>query len=388
MIKLKQSYEKRDAWSQSKLREAFEFKNTKAPVIINDCNYWTFGDLQADIPEDYYSDDPSVSMNYQLAKIKNHYEHYTDDCYQGFLHPWFGTGVLASGFGTEIRFNYKADPAVAMSQIKHIDDLKKLKLPDPEKDGIMPMILQSLDYYKQHCDLPVSITDCQGPLTSALSIIGYENFCYWIHDYPRQMHEFMELVTEGLIQWIKFQKDRVGAPMDGCNYPLSVRVPDGFGGVWIADDDSVIVSAEIFKEFVVPYNSKVLQAFGGGCIHYCGDSTQNIENYCNTKGLTCINNLHLDNIEAAVKMKNALSKKGIAYMACDFVPSDLRLKSYYHELFEAMQDHAGLIIVSYVAPAIELDHGKYEQSKRKQRELGQKVKDIIDSAMSEQIVKC
>jgi hypothetical protein len=382
MIELRQEFKDRDAWSQSHLKEAFEFKNKKAPVIIHDCNYWTFGDLQKDIPEGYYGDDPSVSMHYQLEKIQKHYGYYTDDCYQGFLHPWFGTGVLASGFGTEIVFNYKADPAVSMSKIKHIDELKELKLPDPEKDGIMPMVLRSLDYYKQHCDLPVGITDCQGPLTTALSIIGYENFCYWIYDHPRQMQEFMELVTEGLIGWVKFQKERVGAEMEGCSYPLGVKVPDGFGGVWLSDDDSVIVSADIFKKFVVPFNSKVLKAFGGGCIHYCGNATQHIENYCNTDGLTSINNLHLDNIEAAVKMKNALNKKGVVYMACDFVPSDKRLESYYRQLFDAMGGHAGLIVVSYVAPAVELDHGKYEQSERNQFELGKKVKDVINSAIN------
>ena len=111
---------------------------------------------------------------------------------------------------------------------------------------------------------------------------------------------------------------------------MGVKVPDGFGGVWLSDDDSTIVSAEVFREFVVPYNSKVLKAFDGGCIHYCGNSTQNIENYCNTDGLTSVNNLHLDNIEAAV----------------------------------------------------ELDRGKYEPSERTQFELGKKVKDVIDSAIN------
>jgi len=320
-------------------------------------------------------------MQYQLEKIKRHYDYYTDDCYQAFLHPWFGTAVLASGFGTEVVFNYKADPAAAMSKIKNIEELKELKLPDPEKDGIMPMVLRSLDHYKQNCDLPIGITDSQGPLTTALSIVGYENFCYWIHDHPKQMHELMELVTEGHIQWIRFQKQRAETPMDGCSYPLGVKLPEGFGGVWLSDDDSVMISAQIFKEFVAPYNSKILKAFGGGCIHYCGDSTQNIENYCNTEGLTCVNNLHLDNIEAAVKMKNALSKKGIAYMACDFVPSNERLENYYRELFDGMRDQAGLIVVSYVAPAVQLDRGKYEACQQDQFELGKKVKDVIASTI-------
>ncbi len=381
MIKLRDAYKAKDTWSESQLKEAFEFKNKKAAVAILDCNYWSFGDLLEDIPEGYYGDDPNVSMQYQIEKIKRHYDYYTDDCYQAFLHPWFGTAVLASGFGTEIVFNYKADPAAAMSKIKSIEELKELKLPDPEKDGIMPMVLGALDYYKQNCDLPVGLTDSQGPLTTALSIIGYENFCYWVHDYPKQIHKFMELVTEGMIRWIEFQKQRAGSPMDGCSYPLGIKLPEGFGGVWLSDDDSVMISADIFRKFVVPYNSKVLKAFEGGCIHYCGDSTQNIENYCNTEGLTCVHNMHMDSIGAAVKMKNALSKKGIAYMASDFVPSDERLGNYYRELFDAMEDPKGLIVASYVMPAVELDHGKYEQSNREQFELGKKVRDVIASVM-------
>ena len=77
-------------------------------------------------------------------------------------------------------------------------------------------------------------------------------------------------------------------------------------------------------------------------------------------------------------MKKALSSKGIVYMACDFVPKDSRLVPYYKELFSAMGDQRGLIVVSYVAPAVELEKGRYAESTRGQFELGKKVKRIID----------
>ena len=115
MIKLKDKYREHDEWARSLIQDTFELKNKRATVIINDVNYWTFGELLDDIPEDYYEDDPSVMMNYQIEKIKRHYRTYTDDCYQAFLMPWYGTGVLASGFGINIIKNYKADPAVAVS---------------------------------------------------------------------------------------------------------------------------------------------------------------------------------------------------------------------------------------------------------------------------------
>ena len=332
-----------------------------------------------DIPEDYYGNDPGVMMEYQIRKITRHYDYYdTDDCYLGFLMPWYGTGVLASGFGIKIIKNYKADPAVDLSTVKDPLAIKKLELPDPEKDGLMPQVLDTLAYFKKKCDLPHGVTDCQGPLTTALSVVGYDNFCYWMYDYPNLIHEIMDKVTEGLIQWVRFQKKASDIPMETESYPLGVRMPDGFGGVWMSDDDAVIIGTEHYREFVIPYNSRLLNAFGGGCIHYCGNATQHIESYVNTGGLTAVNNLNLDNIKAAAKMREALRKKGITYMACDFIPADDRMESYYHELIEAMGDQAGLIIVPYVAPAVELENERYTESHRDQFELGKKVKRILD----------
>lgn len=187
----------------------------------------------------------------------------------------------------------------------------------------------------------------------------------------------MARVSDALIAWVKFQKERTGQPLTGGCYPLSIKLPDGFGGLWLSDDDSVIMSAELYNEFVRPYNEKVLAAFGGGCIHYCGKSTQNIENYCNTKGVTAINNFMLDDFEAAAKMRRALREKGIVYMACDFTPADGRLEGYYRELYKAMDGQEGLIVASYIAPAIALDKGKYDAAKRDRDLLAGRVVEII-----------
>jgi len=377
MIFLREKYENKDQQSKELLKKAFDFTNTSAAYVINDVNYWTFGEIQENIPEDYYSENPLSSMNYQIKKIERHYETFNDDCYIGFLHPWFGTGVLASGFGTQIIFNYKSDPAVDISNIQTIEEVKKLEPPNPETDGIMPKVINAIKYYKENSDLVIGVTDCQGPLTTALSIVGYDKFCYWMYDYPKEIHELMEKVTDALISWVKFQKKLIGVPMETEAYPLGVRIPDGYGGAWLSDDDAVIMSADLYKEFVVPYNGKFLQAFGGGCIHYCGTATQHIENYCSTKGLTCVNNLNLDDLGEAAKMKEALAEKGISYMACDFIPNDARLETYYRDLFAAMGSQEGLIVVPYVAPAIELEKGKYESSRRDQFDLAKTVHRLI-----------
>ena len=70
MIQLKETFQTHDNKAKELLKEAFEFKNTTAPVIINDVNYWLFGDLPENIPDDYCDEDPTSMMNFQLEKMK------------------------------------------------------------------------------------------------------------------------------------------------------------------------------------------------------------------------------------------------------------------------------------------------------------------------------
>lgn len=382
MTTLMQKYARHDAAAKSTLKEVFELRNQKAAVVLNDVNYWTFGELQEDIPEEYYGEDPRVMMDYQLQKIERHYSYYGSDCYQAFLMPWYGTAVLASGFRHPIVKNYKSDPAADISRVQSPEEVRNLRFPDARKDGLMPQVLRALSLFREHTDLPVGVTDCQGPLTTALSLVGYDTYCYWMYDCPKVVHGLMDLVTEALIYWVKEQKKHAGIPPETESFPLGVRLPDGFGGVWLSDDDSVIMSSDLYRDFVMPYNSRVLEAFGGGCIHYCGNSNQHIESYLATKGLTAINNFNLDDLKGAAKMRRALAKKGIVYMACDFIPTEERLKDYYRELVEAMGDQRGLIIVPYVAPAVELRKGRYNESHRDQFELGKRVHALVQEAIA------
>lgn len=372
MEQVHSKWEARTRRAEAELAEAFRFHNKSAPVVIVDANYWTFGDRAEEIPDDHYTE-PASAFRYQMTKIERHFSDTPDDAYIPFLHPWYGTGVLASAFGVEIVCNPKADPAVGIASLRHPEELDALSPPVPGASGVMPVVTRVLDHFRTNADLPVGFTDCQGPLSTAFQIAGYDNFCYWMQDDPERIHKLMALVSDALIAWVKFQKERAGQPLTGGCYPLSVKVPEGFGGVWLSDDDSVIMGTELYNEFVRPYNEQVLAAFGGGCIHYCGNSTQNIENYCNTRGVTAINNFTLDNFEAAAKIRRALRDKGIVYMACDFAPAEQRLADYYRELRKAMDGTEGLIVCAYVAPAVALDKGRYEAASRDRAELARRV---------------
>ena len=357
------------------IRAAFNFDNDRAPYAICDANYWLFGDLKENIPLDYCSEDPSSMIDYQLSKIEKHMSAY-DDIYIPFLMPWYGTGVLASAFHLDVVFQDYMDPAVDLSKIKDVQQLKDMSMPDPEKDGLMPRVLNTIRQMREKTDMPVAITDCQGTLTTALQVVGYDNFIYWMYDHPDKIHDFMQLVTDALIAWVKIQKQVAGQDTEDDAYVLGIKIPTGFGGVWVADDDSILLNKELYKEFVVPYNSQLLKAFGGGSIHYCGNSNQNIENYLETEGLTAIHNLNIDDLDGAAKMRDALAEKNIPFIVGDFNVQDDYIDEYYKCLFEKLGTK-GLIVAPYIAPAIMLKGGKYVEARSDPDKIGRLIEKAI-----------
>ena len=229
-------YQQRSLAVEQSIRSAFRFENETAPYLIYDANYWLFGDVAENIPLDYCDADPGSMIDFQVQKIRRHVADY-DDAFIPFLMPWYGTGVLASGFGVEIKFQQRMDPAVALPPISELRQLKDLKSPDPERDGLMPRVLNTIRTMRRRTGLPVGVTDCQGPLTTALQIIGYDKMIYWMHDHPEAIRDLMQQVTDALIDWVRVQKEAAGQSMEDDAYVLGIKIPGGYGGVWMSDDD-------------------------------------------------------------------------------------------------------------------------------------------------------
>jgi hypothetical protein len=213
---------------------------------------------------------------------------------------------------------------------------------------------------KQNSFLPVGITDFQGPLTTANQLMGYDKLIYLMYDAPEVMHELMDKITEALILWVKRQKQVIGEPLTQCISDQQVYI-GRHAGVWFSDDDAVLMSPRTYKEFVVPYNSRILKTFGGGCLHYCGNATHQAENFLATQDLRAINNYTLYDLRAFHELKSKLEDR-IVLFACDFTPVDYEV--YFRELLGVIS-YRGLVIDSQYSPVVGLvKGGKYEAIRR------------------------
>jgi len=354
-------FENRLAKVQAKTADVFRFKELKVPpFMVNGALYTAFGSDPRTFPEAFF-DDPAVMMNFQERILYDQIKEIDDD-FVPYLMPWFGTIVTASAFGCQIEFPYKGDPAAnpRYYPVHTPADIQKLRLPDPEKNGLMPRVLEFMHYMRTNSFLPVGITDFQGPLTTANQLMGYDKLIYLMTDYPNSMHALMDIVTETLIAWVKVQKEWIGEPMDQCFADQQVYL-GGHAGIWFSDDDAVLMSPKTYKEFVVPYNSRILTEFNGGIVHYCGNGTHQVENFLNTRGLLGLNVYNLYNIRSLAELKSRIEGHFILF-ACDFTP--VEYQNYFEELLSSIT-YRGLVINSQFSPVVGLlKGGKYDEIDR------------------------
>ncbi len=362
----------------AKTEDVFAFKDIKEPPFtVNSALYWLFGLDMDTFPLDYF-DDPAVMTNFQERTYYDQIREIDDD-FVPYLMPWFGTVVAASALGCKIDFRPKQDPAAdpRFYPIQKPEDVKKLEIPDPEKDGLMPRVLEFIRYMKANSFLPVGITDFQGPLTTANQLLGYDKLIYLMYDHPNLTHELMDKVTETLIMWVKKQKEVIGEPLTYCISDQQVYT-GRHAGVWFSDDDAVLMSGPIYKEFVVPYNSRILTEFGGGIVHYCGSATHHAENFLNMEGLLGLNIYNLYNIPSLAKLKAQVEGRLVLF-ACDFTP--VEYQDYFDELLASVSPR-GMVICSQYSPVVGLlKGGKYDAVQRPLKEGRRQVYEYLCQAV-------
>lgn len=344
-----------DARAMEAIAAAYRHEPVEAPpVLIGDVNYWITGEDPSLIPDDYFSVGGYESMRaFQERKIAAHLARTPDDIYIPFLFPWYGTGVVPSAIGCRILFQRGEEPAVEGPVLLDPADVRRLEPPDPEHDGLMPRVLACIDHFREHSTLPVSFTDAQGPLNIALNLVGLERLIYWMVDEPVAVHELMDFCTTVLIDWVALQKRRAGAPRDGGAFPHKIALPPGVGGAWISDDDSTVLSPDLYREFVVPYNGRVLRAFGGGTLHYCGNAEHQLENFLAIDGLVGVNVWCMGQFEQVFRAQEVFGDR-VTIMVCDTTP--VEIEAYFRDLFAGLRTR-GTIVATYPAAMSALRYG-------------------------------
>jgi uroporphyrinogen-III decarboxylase len=336
----------------AKIARAFEMADVVSandvPILANTPCYFAFSTY--DKPDDYFTS-PASMVRYQEAGYQRHLSQIDDDVVPYFM-PWFGTGVLASAFGCQVAIAQGAgnDPSVIAPCVTSTADALRLRVPDPHRDGWMPRVLAAIDHARANSDLPVGLTDMQGPLDTLGQMCGQVQLFTWMIDEPAMVHDMLDVVAAAFIDWVRVQKEHIGEPLDRSNGLQGVGA--SAIGVWESDDDMTMLSPEMYGQFVAPRVSRIFEAFGGGSIHFCGRGYQHLETILKAPGVRVVNTSPMGKFEDLGAFHRRLGGR-ISLQLQDIAPVDL--EGYYRRLFGELDDLRGVIVAPFVVDGIGMD---------------------------------
>jgi hypothetical protein len=223
----------------------------------------------------------SVALANDLAVIDNDWPPFVD--------TFCAVPMVAEAFGCEVA---TVDEEVewtrpAVQDIARVWDLKPMKFSDA------PHIRRNaewIDYAQRKLgpDLPIWTLDIQSPFSVAAQVVELQELMTACVTNPKAVHHLCGMITDFTIEMMEAhlaQMEHPGFP--GRNFPtIADRI-----GLCVSDDTPlVMLSPEMYREFALPYNSRLGEVFGGVHIHSCGNYQRNLDNVLkitNIKSIQC-----------------------------------------------------------------------------------------------------
>jgi uroporphyrinogen decarboxylase len=173
-----------------------------------------------------------------------------------------GLTGIAEAIGSRIAFP-DSTPYVAENPVKTEKDLDLLKVPDPEKDGRLPLFLEAATIVLKDVGDQVGLAmTTSGPFTTAAAIRGTDIFLRDLHKNPQFAHRLLRLATDSII--------RFAAAAIGVGARIGLADPTASG---------TMISPKQFREFALPYLNEVvaeitrLSGFAPS-LHICGNTSK------------------------------------------------------------------------------------------------------------------
>jgi len=280
--------------------------------------------------------DKGKQLEVEIEKIKAGLELMPDD-YIPTLHPDLGYIVTQSVFG--MKPGYPPDPRQGPytkkdPPIKKIDDVYKLKMPDPYRNGLMPQGLERMRYLMKvtNYQFPCSLLDVGGPMDIAYELMEGNLFFIAMYDAPEAMQYLSNILGDVLISL----RDACIKAAGGIENITSTGwdekwCPQGRKG-YVSNDLAAMYSPEFFKKFAIPSNNKIFKKYGGGLLHNCGPHPAiecYLEHNSRIYGLTC-DCWDLDD-STLRKIKVLFDHKAILYVEMRIINSiDAAINEYKH----------------------------------------------------------
>ena len=228
---------------------------------------------------------PEKNLIMQLANIILTLEHKTD--YVPYLDPFEGVTILSEAFGCPVEVPDNGDPWVKNHIIKNPHDVYNIKKP-AKHNKVYKRVFDNLSFFEKETrrQIPVGVTDPQGPLDVASLIWNNNDFLIACITNKKEVHYLLDIITEAFIEFYAMQYEILKNPA----FPVhSFPLLNSNDGISVSDDEAILLSPNLFEEFGLPYLNRISDAFGGLYYHCCGDFGHVLDNILKIRGLRTIN---------------------------------------------------------------------------------------------------
>jgi len=215
-----------------------------------------------------------------------------------FVVTFTDLNVVGEALGANLTYMPDVIPVHENPAIMNFEDIDKLQLTDPFKDGRMPQIIKTAKIFvekfkkKDH----ILMAGGEGPITAAGSTWGMENLMRNMINNPNLVHKVLEITTDSIIEFLNAQLEQ------GTEY------------VTLADPSAscTCISPDFFDKFAVPYYRKIVKKVNSPIflIHICGKTTNIIRSISKIRKMMIIS---VDDVNLS-EVKNIIGKKFIILM--------------------------------------------------------------------------
>lgn len=194
------------------------------------------------------------------------------------------TYYIAEAFGLAVTYYTNALPTAKHPVLHDLREAHKLKIPNPQKDGRMPVYLEAVRELSKKFGDQVAIRGTgTGPFSLAAYLYGIEEFLIKLAEI------YMGTASKAEVEGYRTLLDITS---DTSIAFLNAQIDAGEHLVYLGDSLSSLnmISPSMYRQYVLPWHKKVFEGVREQCkqadaftlLHACGDNTQLLEDYINT----------------------------------------------------------------------------------------------------------
>lgn len=171
----------------------------------------------------------------------------------------YGMCTEPSAFGAKCTWHESQMP-YADKIISDIQEVDKLRKPNPKTDGLLPFVINRLQHYQERIEKEghnIRFATSRGPLNVATFLLGSTEFLMAIRTNPEETHRLLGIVTDFIVDWLELQ----------------ARTFPSIDGILILDDIVGFLGEQDFTQVALPYLKRIFQSLQTSVKFFHNDAT-------------------------------------------------------------------------------------------------------------------